>query len=617
MDIELKEICDFISTVTPLDRLPQSTLEQLTQETRIRYLRRGCKLTADSESSRLMIIRKGAISLSSESGRLIAKAAEGDLLTIFMPESGTKEHSGEITEDMLVYSLDTKTLDKIPSTPDSNQSVLAFVTQHLQGGLSQNLNKGANNTGTASALIYNDIETIYSSPAITIESGSSIREASVRMSEFDVSSIMVVDTEGGAIGILTDTDIRRDCVAVGMSTDDPSDSIMTHSVRSIKPSTNAFDALMLMTRKGIHHLPVVDDNKLLGMITSTDLIKFESKNTVYLSTSIARAKDIATLAHESKVIPQLQVQLTEMDASADHIGKAVSAVNGAITRRLIELAEEKLGPPPVPYAWVAAGSQARREQTSHTDQDNALIISNDLNPNDIDWYTQLGTFVCDGLAECGFIHCPGNIMAMNPEYRQTQSTWDEYFENWIDTPDPQALLNASTFFDFRTIYGEDYLLDEIRDRMLERTQKNTLFLGLLANNALGLRPPLGFFRGFVLVEDGEHKDTLDLKHNGTAPIVDLARVYALSEGIKTVNTRERILQAAGTNSLSEDGAADLLAAFEFIGEQKIHHQTRQIKRNEKADNFLPPKDIPQLEREYLKDAFKVIQTMQNSLKMKY
>ena len=614
MDIELQEICDFISKVSPLDRLPLPTRELLTQEIRIRYLRRGSTVTADSEPSRLMIIRKGAISLSSDEGRLIGKSAEGDLLTLLMPDPKTKEHSGEVTEDMLVYSLDTKVLGEMPTAHDSKLSVLDLVVQHIQGGLSQ---KPATSASTASALMYNDIETIYSAPAFTIKSGSTIKEASIKMSEHDVSSIMVTDSDGQAMGILTDTDIRRDCIAVGISPEEPADSIMTHSVLSIKPSTNAFDALMLMTRKGIHHLPVVENSELLGMITSTDLIKFESKNTVYLSTSVARAKDIPALARESKVIPQLQVQLTDMDASADHIGKAVSAINGSITRRLIELAEAKLGPPPVPYAWVAAGSQSRREQTSHTDQDNALIISNDLNPEDMEWYTQLGTFVCDGLAECGFIYCPGNIMAMNPEYRQTQATWDQYFENWIDKPDPEALLNASTFFDFRTIYGEDYLLDEIRDRMLERSQKNTLFLGLLAKNALGLKPPLGFFRGFVLVDDGEHKDTLDLKHNGTAPIVDLARIYALSEGIKTVNTRERIQQAAGTDSLSEDGAADLLAAFEFIGELKIQHQTRQIKRNERADNFLPPKDIPQLERDYLKDAFKVIQTMQNSIKMKY
>lgn len=617
MDIELKEICDFISKVTPLDRLPKSTLELVTQEIRIRYLRRGSTISVGSETNRLMIVRKGATSLLSKKGRLVGKAAEGDLLTLLMPEPRPKEDTAEVTEDMLVYSIDTQTLNDIPCVHGESQSVLDLVVQHIQGRLSQNLNKTAANTDTASALMYNEIEQIYSSPAITIESGSSIRDAAVEMSKYKVSSIMVTSSDGQAVGILTDTDIRRDCVAAGISPEDAADTIMTHSVRSIKPSTNAFDALMLMTRKGIHHLPVVDNKKLLGMITSTDLIKYESKNTVYLSTSIARANSIEELAQESKVIPQIQVQLTDMDASADHIGKAVSAVNGSITRRLIEMAEEKLGPPPVPYAWVAAGSQSRREQTSHTDQDNALIISNDLNPEDIEWYTQLGKFVCDGLAECGFVHCPGNIMAMNPEYRQTQAVWDQYFEDWIEKPDPQALLNASTFFDFRTIYGEDYLLDEIRDRMLERSQKNTLFLGLLAKNALGLRPPLGFFRGFVLVDDGEHKDTLDLKHNGTAPIVDLARIYALSEGIKTVNTRERIQQAAGTDSLSEDGAADLLAAFEYIGELKIQHQTRQIKLGEKANNFLPPKDIPQLEREYLRDAFKVIKTMQSSIKMKY
>lgn len=616
MDIELKEICDFISKVTPLDRLPRPTLELITQAIRIRYLRRGNIVSIGSEENRLMIIRKGALSLLSKKGRLIGKAAEGDLLTLLMSEPIPVEHSAEVTEDMLVYSIDTKSLDEIPCIHGESQSVLELVTQHIQKRLSHNQNK-TTATRTAPALMYNEIETIYSSPAITIESGTSIRDAAIQMSKYDVSSIMVTNSEGRALGILTDTDIRRDCIAAGRSPDDPADTIMTHSVFSIKPSTNAFDALMLMTRKSIHHLPVVDNGQLLGMITSTDLIKYESKNTVYLSTSIARATSIEALAQESKAIPQIQVQLTDMDASADHIGKAVSAVNGAITRRLIEMAEEKLGPPPVPYAWVAAGSQSRREQTSHTDQDNALIISNDLNPEDKEWFAQLGIFVCDGLAECGFIHCPGNIMAMNSEYRQTQKVWDQYFKNWIETPDPQALLNASTFFDFRTIYGEEFLLDEIRDRMLKRTQKSTLFLGLLANNALKLSPPLGFFRGFVLIDDGEHKDTLDMKYNGTAPIVDLARIYALSEGIKTVNTRERIQQAAGTSSLSKEGAADLLAAFEYIGDVKIQHQSRQIKLGEKANNFLPPKDIPQLEREYLKDAFRVIKTMQSSIKMKY
>ena len=272
MDIELKEICDFISKVTPLDRLPKSTLELVTQEIRIRYLRRGSTISVGSETNRLMIVRKGATSLLSKKGRLVGKAAEGDLLTLLMPEPRPKEDTAEVTEDMLVYSIDTQTLNDIPCVHGESQSVLDLVVQHIQGRLSQNLNKTAANTDTASALMYNEIEQIYSSPAITIESGSSIRDAAVKMSKYKVSSIMVTSSDGQAVGILTDTDIRRDCVAAGISPEDAADTIMTHSVRSIKPSTNAFDALMLMTRKGIHHLPVVDNKKLLGMITSTDLI---------------------------------------------------------------------------------------------------------------------------------------------------------------------------------------------------------------------------------------------------------------------------------------------------------------------------------------------------------
>ena len=302
-----------------------------------------------------------------------------------------------------------------------------------------------------------------------------------------------------------------------------------------------------------------------------------------------------------------------MGAKAEHVGKSVSSITSAITLRLIEMAEEKLGPAPVPYAWVAAGSQAREEQTSHTDQDNGLIISDDLKEEDKPWFEALANFVCDGLDACGYIYCPGNVMATNTKWRQTASVWASYFDKWIYEPEPKALMYSSIFFDLRTIHGDKQLLKNIRKKMLQQTQKSTMFIALLSGNALKLKPPLGFFRDFVLIHDGEHNDTLDLKHNGIAPIVDLARIYALSEGISQVNTVERIKQAAGTKSLSKEGAANLLDALTFIGSLRIKHQTRQIENGDAPDNFLPPKAISQLERVHMKDAFKVIQTMQSAL----
>ncbi len=240
-----------------------------------------------------------------------------------------------------------------------------------------------------------------------------------------------------------------------------------------------------------------------------------------------------------------------------------------------------------------------------------------MKPQDDQWFEQLATFVSDGLARCGFIYCPGDIMATNPKWRQPQHIWHEYFKKWVDTPSPKALLNSSVFFDLSTVHGDASLLAQVRERLLIRTKGNSLFLAHLSKNALSLRPPLGFFRDFVLIKNGENKNVLDLKHNGIAPIVDLARIYALSEGIAASNTIERLQQAAGTRSLSKSAAANLIDAYEFLGLLRMEHQAKKLQANEQPDNYLAPKHISKLEREHLKDAFKVIKTLQDSRQSAY
>jgi CBS domain-containing protein len=203
-------------------------------------------------------------------------------------------------------------------------------------------------------------------------------------------------------------------------------------------------------------------------------------------------------------------------------------------------------------------------------------------------------------------------MATNPKWRQPSKTWDKYFTDWVDTPDPKALLNSSVFFDLETIYGDKTLLDNVRQNLLAKTKNNSLFIAHLSKNALGLRPPLGFFRDFVLKQNGKHKATLDLKHNGIAPIVDLARIYALSQGISAVNTIERIQKAAGSPAITRASAENLIDAYEFLGILRVKHQANKLKKGLEADNYLSPKELSKLEREHLKDAFKVIKTLQDS-----
>ena len=614
MEIELKEIRDFIAAIPPFDRLDPGSIDRLVDKITIRYFRSGSALPPDNaDEEQLYIIRKGALSLRSRKGTLLGKLGESDVCTSFCLADGGDKFRVSVDEDTLAYTVDC---DSLNTAVGNDSSVLAFIRNTASQRLNQAMASRQEAASTSPRLTTMLVGEVMQKPAVTVDAGSSIHEAAIRMRDASVSSLIVVDDDAPR-GIVTDKDITRRCVATGKSPANPVDTIMTAEMVTTSSDANAFDALMTMTRKHIHHLPVIDDNRVEGVVSISDLMRLEGRNVAYLSSAIHRATDIDTLKELSATIPRLQVQLVNQSATPDHVGKVVTSITSALTRRLLQLAEEKFGPPPVPYAWVAAGSHARREQTSHSDQDNGMIISDALEKADEPWFEQVADFVCDGLNECGYVYCPGDVMAKNPRWRQTQSVWQGYFNSWINTPEPKALMYSSIFFDLRTIHGEATLLEQIRENMLAQTPESTLFLAHLTHNALKLRPPLGFFRDFVLIHDGKHNDTLDLKHNGIAPVVDLARIYALSEGIPAVNTIERLKAAAGTPTLSESGSANLLDALEFIGILRLEHQARQIQRGEAPDNFMSPKEISRLEREHLKDAFKVIQTMQATLESRY
>jgi CBS domain-containing protein len=208
-------------------------------------------------------------------------------------------------------------------------------------------------------------------------------------------------------------------------------------------------------------------------------------------------------------------------------------------------------------------------------------------------------------------------MASNAEWRQPARRWRQYFDKWINQPEPKALMLSSVFFDLRAVRGPAGLLADLQADTLARSKDNKIFLAYMAGNALTHRPPLGFFRNFVLIAGGEHHKTLDLKHRGVVPIVDLARVYALAEGLPQVNTLERLQAAAGSLSLSREGARDLEDAWHFIATLRLRHQAGQLRRGDPADNFLAPDSLSAMERSHLKDAFAAIATMQTTLERRY
>ncbi len=613
MDSALTEISEFIQAIPPLELLPSHIIEQIVKEISICYVRRGQMLPPQGIiDENLYILRKGALSYVTNEGELLGKYGEGEVCTIFC---FSNDDNIKVTtdEDTLLYSINYHNFRQLV---DEYPDVIAFFQQTAEQRLNKKMLQVNEDAILNSSLLNSSIVNFYHSPVVTISPETSIQQAAILMTEENFSCLVIV-RNNQPLGIVTDKDIRRRCVAQGLPTDQPVSTIMTDNMATIDIKSTAYDALMMMTQKHIHHLPVTKNSQLKGMVTVTDLMNNEGQNAVNITSVIHKAKSVSELTDISSMIPKLQIRMAKLGTTADHVGKSISAITMAFTIRLIEMAEKLLGPPPVPYAWLAAGSQARQEQFAHSDQDNALIISNEMQPQHSYWFKDLATFVSDGLAACGFIYCPGDVMATNPKWCQTQQKWSQYFAQWINTPEPKALMHCSIFFDLTTVYGDSRLLEQVQEKMLKTTQHSTLFIAHLSRNALNLRPPLGFFRDFVLIQDGENKATLDLKHNGIAPIVDLARIYALSEGISSVNTIERLQQAAGTPSLTKSSAANLIDAYEFLSMLRMMHQANKLQQGQQPNNYLSPKEISKLEREHLKDAFKVIKTMQDSRQSTY
>ena len=613
MEIELLEIRDFISQYPPFDVLDNDSLNAITNALTIRYLRRGNLFPdLDNENNFFYVIRTGAIEFRNDENQLIDKLAEGD---IYFPKNadGSETHKGVCVEDSMIYLLPIEVLQQFRNKNSD-------FDRHFNQSINERLRNAVELTHTADmrdlSAMKLEVSGLTDRIPVIVDVSTTIQQAAKIMTEEHVSSILVT-SNNELKGLLTDRDIRSRCVAQGRNFSDSVSAVMSKDLETVTDSTLLSAALLVMTRQQIHHLPVMKKGLPIGILTSSDIIRHLTTSPTLIATDIYKANSVEALKKISVQLPELQLQLSLSSATAKHIGEVFSSITDAITCRLLELAESEMGAAPVNYVWAAGGSQARNEQTSHSDQDNALIISDDFQPEHEAYFKKLADFVCDGLNDCGYVYCPGNAMASNTEWRQPVSAWNNYFSKWITQPEPKALMLSSIFFDMRPVYGDTSLFTNLQREMLVKTKSNQLFISHMVGNALKHKPPLGFFRNFMMVHDDEHKNSLNLKHRGVVPIVDIARVIALKNGLSETNTVERLDAALQCKALSREMHGNLIDALEFISSLRIRHQAKQIHKGLAADNFLPIEELSGLEKSHLKDSFSIIKTMQQFFESRY
>ncbi|WP_170608236.1 DUF294 nucleotidyltransferase-like domain-containing protein [Ruegeria arenilitoris] len=599
MPLSQDEITRFLKSVHPYDALPDSAIEDVAKQIEVWETDEDFSVYELGHTlPGLFLIYEGLIEITDENGSVVSRLGlrnsfgERGLIKNGKAATNARAHSPSV---LIVLPSD------LVSELIANHDVVAKF-----------FNRSRSQRSGPQSLATSSIDVLMARDPATCPPDTPVQQAAKIMRDKHISSMCVTDS-GDLQGIVTLRDIAEKFVVDAMDQNTPVSSIMTPDPVTLSPSDIGSDVLHVMMERGIGHIPISQAGQLVGIVTQTDLTHYQAVNSAELVRRISRADTAEEMAKVTEEIPQLLVQLVAGGNRHEVVTRLITDIADTTTRRLLALAEVALGPPPVPYLWLACGSQGRQEQTGVSDQDNCLILDDAANESDFPYFTALAKSVSDGLDTCGYFFCPGDMMATNPRWCQPLGVWREYFRGWIKTPNPEAQMLASVMFDLRPIGGAFELFANLQAETLEAANSNSIFVAHLISNSLKHTPPLGLLRGFATVRSGEHRNTLDLKHNGVVPVVDLARVYCLQGQLKETNTRARLKAAETAGVLSHSGARDLLDAYDLIAQTRLEHQVRLVKSGEAPNNYLPPSDLSDFERSHLRDAFVVIKTMQSAV----
>lgn len=440
---------------------------------------------------------------------------------------------------------------------------------------------------------------------------TTIREAAEKMTETAATAALVRLPDG--LGIVTDADLRSRVVAAGVSSDDPVSTVMSSPVHTARPEQIALETMIDMLARGHDHVAVVDARgEVLGTISSVELVSLESRGPFGLRRAILAAQDTEQLLEACRQLPPAFVSLLDAGLAPEDVGRVLALAGDAVTQRLLDFASARLGAPPVPWAWLALGSAARRELTLGSDQDNALAYADTEDPEAPAYFGALAEEVNDGLARCGFGDDPAGVLARDPRWRMSESEWLRTFEDCLAHPDRSGLVRAAIAFDFRHVSGGLPIVSPLV-AVLQRAREHVDFLRVLARTATDWRPPLGFRRGLVVERDGTGAGRFDIKRGGVMPIANLARFHALANAITISGTLDRLVVAEELGALEPELAQTLREAFEIVSRVRLEHHAAQIQAGVELDNLVDPAEVPPLARRELLEAFRAVANAQKQL----
>jgi CBS domain-containing protein len=416
------------------------------------------------------------------------------------------------------------------------------------------------------------------------------------------------------VGVITDSDLRKKVIAEGYDISRPVAEIMSSPISLIPKEALIFEAMMQMSQKGIKHLAVTDaDEKVIGVVTNRDLLSAQGQSPFFLIREISETSTLDGIIDKHNQLPGVIKSLIHGGAKAKNVTRLITTISDTILNKLIGMAINDLGNPPTEFVFMIMGSEGRKEQTLKTDQDNAIVyrdVDKESESRVQEYFLQLGEKVCSRLDQVGYAFCEGGNMAKNPKWCQPLSVWKEYFSSWIYSGGPEELLKSSIFFDFKGAYGDMKIIEELRRFLFDSLKGWAGFFRNMTENALYFKPPIGFFRNFVVESKGQHRDSFDIKA-AMQPVVDFARIYALKNKIDETNTQDRLFQLYLKKVLPWQDFNELDQAYAFMMQLRFVRQISAIMdENAKPDNYINPKKLSRIEQTMLKEIFNRIEKLQ-------
>jgi len=591
------EIAAYLGRFPPFDALSEDDLAAVAQAASERAFAAGeIVLVEDgAPAEEMFVIRSGSMELIHQ-GEAVDILEPGEsfghpsLLTGLAPTFTVQAH-----EDSVCYVIPREQALVVLGRPEGAGWVATTLRERLiQTG---HLVHALPELGTIR------VEELISRPPVFAEAGVTIRRAAETMTENHASAILVRDGEN--LFILTDAILRSRVVGGGLAAENPVSRIVEPAV-VVPPDRIAVDAVVEMLDRGADHLVVVDAaRRVLGVLSGTDLAGLETRSPFALRHAILRAADEDELVDVVARLRPLFLALLDANLAPVDVGRVLSLQVDSIVARLIDFAVARRGEAPAAWAWLALGSVARREFTLGSDVETALAYATSEDPEVDRYFARLAQDVTDGLARCGFLLDPNDVVASNKLWRMSEERWLEVFREVLESPDRSHLIRANVAFDFRQAAGGLDVTPRLVS-VLREAKDHPDFLRRLARTATDFKPPLGF-RGSL------GGGGIDLKQGGVIPIANLARFLALSNGITISATIDRLVAVEEAGALEPETGSALREAFQIVMRIRLDHHAACLQQGREPDNVVDPAALPPLTRAQLREAFRAIAAAQKRL----